>query len=350
MDKEQFHNKHEHFTNIAYNTTNILPDRYVFILTNLCNLNCGFCFQKKDFRKDSMKLQDWINLTEQLPEYARVTLTGGEPFIFPDFNKLFSYIAERFDCNIITNGVLLTEEKIDFLLAYPKFRVLSISIDNVNNTLRDVKPEQWQHVEKMMKYFVKKRNEINPSCILDAKTMILDENAKDLLEIHKYCVEELGCDNHSFQFLKGSPIQHADYMFEFEDILKKSRAVKYKNFDTIKEQLELVRQYNIRTGKVAYLHPKIADLVSNKKLPNINYINEVYHIKENFLPCKFPWSSVHINVDGVLFPCLAISMGNAKKTPLREIINNEIFDKFRGLIRKEGTIEACNRCGWLRPN
>lgn len=348
--QEKFHNKHEIFTEKAFNTPRLLPDRYVFVLTNLCNLRCSFCFQKKNSRKDAMKAKDWINLAEQLPDYARITFTGGEPLAFPEFKEVFSYVANRFDCNIITNGILLTEEIIDFILSYPKFRVLSISIDNVKNTLRDVKSEKWENVEYLMKYFIKKRDEVNPGCILDAKTMILDENAKDLFEIHKYCVEELGCDNHSLQFLKGSPIQHADYMFEFEDILKKSTAVKYKNFNIIKKQLELVRQYNIQTGKVAFLHPKIANLVSEKKQTNIDFINEVDHIKKNYLPCKFPWSSVHINVDGILFPCLAISMGNVNETPLSEIINGKKFERFKGLIRKEGTIEACNRCGWLRPN
>ena len=52
--------------------------------------------------------------------------------------------------------------------------------------------------------------------------MVLDENAKDLLKIHKYCVEELQCDTHAFQFLKGSPIQHSDIMFDFDKIFEKA--------------------------------------------------------------------------------------------------------------------------------
>jgi len=73
-------------------------------------------------------------------------------------------------------------------------------------------------------------------------------------------------------------------------------------------------------------------------------------IKGNYKPCKFPWSSVHINVDGNLFPCMAVSMGNVKTTPLPEIIHGKDFMRFKDLIRKEGTVEGCNRCGWLRPD
>ncbi|MBI2144015.1 radical SAM protein [Candidatus Woesearchaeota archaeon] len=349
VKKEEFHNRHEAFTDKAYVAGNLLPDRYVFIITNMCNLRCRFCFQKKDPRKDAMTAEQWISLAGQLPEYARVTLTGGEPLAFRGFKEVFSYVAGRFDCNIISNGTMWTRELVDFVLSYPKFRVLSISIDNVGNTLRDVRPEQWARAVEMIRYFAKRKAELNPGCVLEAKTVVLDDNAGDLLAIHRYCMEELGCDHHSFQFLKGSPIQHADVMFRFEDILKESHAVTYKKFDVIRQQLELVRKYNLETGRAAFLHPIIGSLVSENPLPDAGYLNEARHIKGNYLPCKFPWSSVHINVDGSLFPCVAVSMGNVRETPLRDIIFGEKFMKFKQLIMEEGTVEGCNRCGWLRP-
>ena len=347
--RQEFHDKHELMTEKIYNTPGMLPDRYNFILTNLCNLKCSFCFQRKDLSEDRLQAGDWIHLAEQLPVHARVTLTGGEPLLFPGFKEVFSFVAERFSCNVITNGTLLTKEIIDFLLSFPNFRVLSVSIDTVKNTIRDIKPDQWQRAEEMMRYFRQKRDQVNPICVLEAKTIMLDENAKDLLEIHKYCMEEIGCDHHGFHFLKGAPIQHADYMFAFEDIYKSEEAYQYKYMDIIWKQLELIRQYNLRTGKISFLHPEIGSLLSEEEFPDIVFMNEKHHNKEYFLPCKFPWSSVHINADGNLFPCMAVSMGNVKEQPLKDIINGEKFAKFRGVIKKEGTIAGCNRCGWIRP-
>ena len=306
-------------------------------------------FSKKDLREERMRLVDWINLAGQLPVYARVTLTGGEPLMFPEFEKIFSFVASRFDCNMISNGLLLNPEKIKFLLSFPRFRVLSISVDNIGNTLRDVTPKQWTRTEGMMRLFARRKRETKSGCVLEAKTVVLDENADDLLAIHRYCVEELHCDHHSFQFLKGSPTQHADYMFPFDDILKKSHAPVYKKFSTIKSQLEEVRQYNLENGRTAFLHPKIANLNCSDTLAEIDFLNERDFIKENFHPCKFPWSSVHINVDGNLFPCMAVKMGNVKTTSLAQIIHGKEFDRFKDLIRREGTVEGCNRCGWLRP-
>ncbi len=348
--KELFHRKHEFWTQVIYRLPRLLPERYVFVLTNLCNLDCAFCFQKRDLREDRMTLEDWIGVTQQLPFYARVTLTGGEPLMFAGFDEIFSFVAGRFDCNLITNGLLLTEEKIESLLSFPKFRVLSISIDNVGNTLRGVSESQWQRIETMMRYFAQRRDELKSDCVLEVKTVVLDENADQLGAIHRYCMEELRCDHHSFQFLKGSPVQHADYMFDFDDILKKSQAPVYKRFEEIQDQLEKIREYNQEHEKRAFLHPKVADLNSSQGLADLSFLNEREHTKAHYRPCRFPWSSVHINVDGELFPCMAVSMGNVKKTPLAEIIHGKEFRYFKELIRREGTVEGCNRCGWLRVN
>lgn len=345
MTDTKFHNYHEELTKKIYETPGMLPSRYVFILTNQCNLRCSFCFQKKDFKKDNMKGKDWINLAKQLPDYARVTLTGGEPLMFPEFEKVFSYIAERFDCSIISNGLFLTEKKIDYFLSFPKFKVLSISIDNIGNTLRGVKEEQWNKMENMLKYFIDKKN---PDTLLDTKTTILNENSDELFKIYKYLMEDIGADTHAFQFLKGSPIQHADFMFNYEDILKKSSATTYEKFGEIKKQLEMVREYNLKNGKSSFIHPKILSLTFKEPIPEIDYLNKKEHDKRKYQNCKFPWSSIHINYDGNIFPCLAISMGDIRKKSLIEIINGEEFDRFKKTIKEEGTIEACNRCGWLR--
>ena len=105
--------------------------------------------------------------------------------------------------------------------------------------------EKWSHAENMMLYFQKRKMELNhPSCVLDSKTVVLDENAENLLDVHKYCIEDLKCDTHSFQFLKGSPILGCDYMYTFNDIFEKSSAYEYKKWDAIKEQLYLVKKYN----------------------------------------------------------------------------------------------------------
>jgi MoaA/NifB/PqqE/SkfB family radical SAM enzyme len=344
----EFHQIQERLSETIYQTPGMLPSRYVYILTNQCNLRCDFCFQDKKPGKNPMTQEDWIHLTKQLPEYARVTLTGGEPLSFSGFENVFKYVAEIFNCNVITNGILLTSKNIDYMLSFPKFRVLSVSIDDIGDKLRGVSPKKWNHLEEMLKYFVKKKGENDIGQILDIKTTVVDENAEHLFETYKYLVEEIGVDTHAFQFLKGSPIQHSDQMFSFEDIKAKSSAPIYQKFEEIKKQLDMVREYNTKHNRVSFVHPKAILLESERPISDINYLNEKSHQGKKFSPCKFPWSSIHINWDGNIFPCLAVPIGNVKEKSLAEIIDGDESKKFREIIKDNGTVEACNRCGWLR--
>ena len=59
------------YAKIAFEKDNIMPRRYVFVITNLCNLKCTFCFQERKKRSDRMSTQDWLNVVEQIPRNSR---------------------------------------------------------------------------------------------------------------------------------------------------------------------------------------------------------------------------------------------------------------------------------------
>ena len=81
------------YAKLAFEKDNLMPRRYVFILTNLCNLKCTFCFQERKKRPDSMTTDDWLRVINQIPKNSRITLTGGEPLVYKDFDntKTFDY-------------------------------------------------------------------------------------------------------------------------------------------------------------------------------------------------------------------------------------------------------------------
>ena len=37
------------------------------------------------------------------------------------------------------------------------------------------------------------------------------------------------------------------------------------------------------------------------------------------------------------------------KDKIKDIVFSEKFEKFKKIIREKGTINGCNRCGWLKP-
>jgi radical SAM protein with 4Fe4S-binding SPASM domain len=345
-----YHTNRLHFSDLLYKDDEMLPFRYVFVLTNRCNLRCSFCFQEKGVLPGSMTTPEWLNVVNQIPDYGHVTLTGGEPLVFKGFKDVFLAVTERLTCNLITNGILLDEEVIELLLSRPNLKVLSISVDNVGNSIRGVAPDKWKRTEAMLRHFQKRRDELKSAVVLDTKTVILDDNCQDLEAIHRYCMEELGADTHSFMFLKGAPIQHADNMYEANAVDIAYTAHQYKNFPLVLSQLEAVRKYNQASGKTCFTHPKAMDLNAPVAFDpgEFQYLNSPDHHKELFDPCRSPWESVHINVDGNMFPCMAVSMGNVKTTSLLEIVHGPDFRSFKKKIRAEGTVGGCNRCGYLR--
>ena len=93
----------------------------------------------------------------------------------------------------------------------------------------------------------------------------------------------------------------------------------YEDFKEFIKQLNLIREYNIKNNSKCFLHPNIIDLNSNKEIleTDFQHLNNENHNSNLFAKCLSPWTSVHVNVDGNLFPCMAVSMGNVKNTPLK---------------------------------
>ena len=338
------------YTVKAYNTENLLPRRYVLVLTNLCNLACSFCFQERKKRADRMLTNDWINLIDQIPQGSRITLTGGDPFMFKDFLKIFKKANQKAETNMITNGILLQDDKINALLEEENFKVLAISVDTIGNTNRDVKPEHWKKFLTQLDKFNSLRNKLNKKTSLDIKTVILEENIPDLFKIHKFAVNELRADTHSFMLLKGADIQHSDIMFDFDRIDEKTNAYEYQNFDELINQLNLIKNYDKKNNKKSYLHPTLINFQQDKdfKKEDLTFLNNKEHIVTNFSKCYAPWGGVYINVDGSLFPCMAVAMGNVKTEKLKDIIFSEKFMKFKSKLKSHGTLNGCNRCGYLK--
>jgi len=97
-----------------------------FELTPLCNLDCKMCYVhlgKDQLNGASLLTVDqWKDLMQQAVRggmmYAR--LTGGECLTYPGFRELYLFLqAHGVEVSILSNGLLLNEEMIQFLLQHP---------------------------------------------------------------------------------------------------------------------------------------------------------------------------------------------------------------------------------------
>jgi len=102
------------------------PMHGVFELTPLCNLDCKMCYvhvtPEQIGRQSLLTAEQWKALMSEAVENGLMdaTLTGGECLTYPGFDELYLYLhAQGVQVGVITNGLLLTKERIAFFRDHP---------------------------------------------------------------------------------------------------------------------------------------------------------------------------------------------------------------------------------------
>lgn len=98
-------------------------------ITNRCNLRCKHCFVGMDKSQNLAfeKIQKVLKEFEQL-QGLRVLITGGEPLLHPEFEKINNFIKELAIRKILfTNGVLLNDKTLKNL----NVEEIQISLDGM---------------------------------------------------------------------------------------------------------------------------------------------------------------------------------------------------------------------------
>ena len=105
-----------------------VPLHGTFELTPLCNLDCKMCYvhlSEKQLRESGKRLltvDEWKDIMQQAIDAGMMTatLTGGECLTYPGFDELYLFLWEQgIKITVKTNGVLLTDKRIDFFKLYP---------------------------------------------------------------------------------------------------------------------------------------------------------------------------------------------------------------------------------------
>jgi hypothetical protein len=115
------------------------------LTTSCCTLNCKLCatyvpLVKKHHHYDTQKMMSGIHkFFEAMGEVRLFTLSGGEPFLNPDIDKIilcgFSHINQIEKFEIITNGTVVPGKVVLELLQ--KSDKVDLMIDNYGDQLSD---------------------------------------------------------------------------------------------------------------------------------------------------------------------------------------------------------------------
>ncbi len=112
-----------------------LPIAGNFELTANCNFRCKMCYVHEDCREGVLSAEEWIAIGKRAVEQGMVfvLLTGGEPFLRPDFKEIYSALIKMgLLISINTNGSLIDDDMFAFLVENPPIR-MNISLYAADN-------------------------------------------------------------------------------------------------------------------------------------------------------------------------------------------------------------------------
>ncbi|TSC93551.1 MAG: Radical SAM domain-containing protein [Candidatus Berkelbacteria bacterium Licking1014_85] len=303
-------------------------------ITNRCNLKCKACdiWQEKLKKNLNFKTFKYV-MNEFLKFYSigSVSLTGGEPFLNPDLDKIVQFLISLKEKKMIdsigiyTNG-FAGRKIVNFFNSnhdFAKFVELGISLDGnrTNHNYLRGNPHSYENVKNLIKDIKR----MFPKIVLSIKFTISKKNYKDLLKIYLFC------RNQKFGFLpKFVELNTKNYYHRSQ----KKQNINFLLSKNENDELKLML-WKIKQKENKYMEKIIDDNLINVL---IHYTKRGYEILKN---CFVPMYTLFISHKGDVFPCLYVN-------PVTNIYENAWLKKIMGSnhinLIKDGIDLHCEKC------
>ncbi len=334
-----------------YNFFNYMfpPVRYFLELTYQCNLRCPFCFINESRVKDELSTQEWFDIIKQIPWYSFISIVAGEVMLRDDFFKILEKSCRQTmgKVSIITNGLLLTEDKIRRFIDL-KMLLLSVSIDGFEQHHDKIRNKKglWENIHKNLEMLREVKNQTKSKRpLLDIKSVILEDNLDDLPKIYKQA-DKLGAEFYSLSFKRNNYLRQNSVLKEdfCEDFYKTEYPLEMyfdkNHFTEVYKELESIAKTVSTKLRWAPKFNPTGDL--NRILNYFELGNK--DVREIYKPCKIPFSSVFITPEGDLYPCLSYKLGNIRGKNIQKVLNSPKYKEFRENLKKYKIFNACQLC------
>ena len=150
-------------------------------ITSKCNENCKFCYRMiNKIENDFYKNKEILELLKK-KNISKISWTGGEPLLYPDFIELLK-LSKSMGINnkLLTNGKLLTKEKITELEPY--LDSITLPYDSNNPRTHAIMGRGKEHGEKVIRILdYIKENELNIN--IDINTIVTEVNKEEIIDI-----------------------------------------------------------------------------------------------------------------------------------------------------------------------
>ncbi len=175
-----------------------LPLSGTFELSPVCNLACRMCYVRRtpaEVRAHSrpiLTLDQWKRIGDEALDAGLLflLLTGGEPFLWPDFRELYEYLHRKGAMiSVNSNGTMITEDDVSWLSDHPPTRI-NITMYGAGNEAykrlcgaENVFGKVSDHIDSLLKagIQVKLNASLTPCNVGDMEAVIRFARERDLL-------------------------------------------------------------------------------------------------------------------------------------------------------------------------
>ena len=244
-------------------------------LLPLCNMDCKMCFAK--MTREQMNAhapmhtyKEWLEIAKEMNKAGMLflLLTGGEPFLYPNFKELYLGLKKMgIIVSINTNGTLINKEIVEYLASDPPRR-LNITLYGANDETYGKlcnNPKGFTQVINNIKMLQEKNIDIKLNCSLtplniheQEKMYKIAENLGLPIEMGYYMFPPTRKNNINNVSYRLSPSQAAVARFTYEKLKRDDKQMlEYVNYalntyESFKQTEPYTTGYTCRSGNSVF--------------------------------------------------------------------------------------------------
>jgi len=298
-------------------------------ITLRCNMSCIHCGSDADHRErpGHLDYDEWLGVIDELKKLGvrHITLSGGEPFLYPRWRDLVRYIKDRrTHVNFISNGYCVTEDDMRFMKSAGVEHVgVSLDGDEKTHDLIRRMPGSFRRVVGLFRlgrkygvpvYPATSVNKVNLGVLEEVLRVVLDE------EVKIWQVQIVNSFGRAGRMREQMLLDPDQYVAVCDSILR--------------WQKELGERLRIMPAdSVGYCHPVTDAILGDYEWQGCNAGMQV----------------LGIQADGTVLGCLSLqdksfAAGNVRQRPLSEIWRDDSAFAYTRRADASRLTGACRTC------
>jgi len=273
------------------NKRNQLPSYLIYFATSRCNMTCSHCFYHDSLNKkfNELTLEEVDRFTKTMDPLLHLIITGGEPYVRTDIDKIVKIFYDNTSVPIITipsNGFYkdrMVQQITNMMEWCPELALnQSISLDGLyeeHEKIRGIKGCFNKAIETIgaLKELKKKYNRINIGTI----TTFTNQNQHNFIDIIKGIYEIAKPDTIAINLVRGNPKEKVNVNLDIK---------LYKEAVEFRDSLFYSKKMSGQTGFKGSKLTTAARIILNEKT------QQIFETNEYQMPCYAG------NLSGVMYP------------------------------------------------